>query len=126
MRGISVVAVAALSALSALSALPCAASPLTASELQARIKSEAAGCPAAAPRLKIERLTIAGASQHNKVRRDMGAKANGQPGQRYAIVYVRSGRQVVPVRSLGPLDAAVKPDDLHSLHGVDHCSVDEG
>ena len=119
MRGISVMAVAALLA------LPCAASPLTAAELQAQIRSEAAECPAVALRLKIERLTIGGVSEHNKVRRLMGVKANGQPGQRYAIVYVRSGRQVAPVASLGPLDATVKADDLRSLRGVDHCSVDE-
>lgn len=110
----------------ALVALPCAASPLTAASLQSRLQSEAAACPAGAPKLKIERAAIVGSSQHNKIRRDVGAKTDGQTGQRYAAVYVRSGKQVAPVASFGPLDASVKPDDLRSLRGIDFCSVDEG
>ena len=109
----------------ALIALPCAASPLTADGLQSRLQSEATACPAGAPRLKIERLTLVGASQHNKISRDIGAKANGQPGQRYAAMYVRIGKQIAPVASFGPLDASVMPDDLRALRGIDYCSVDE-
>ena len=119
MRGISVIAVAALST------LPCAAGPLTAAELQARFRSEAAGCPANAPKLTIERLVIVGASRHNEVRRGMGEKADGEAGQRYAVVYVRDRLQVLPVASLGPLDADVRVDDLLSLRDIKYCNVDE-
>lgn len=120
MRFVSVVAAAALSA------LPCAASPLTAAGLQTRIRAEAAACPATGTRLQIERLAIVGAREHDKVRRDMGARSDGKPGHRYAVIYVRSGKQVAPVASLGPLDANVKLDDLRSLYGTDYCDMDEG
>ena len=105
--------------------LPCAAGPLTAARLQSRLQSEATACPAGAPKLKIERLTIVGAGQYNRIRRDMGAKPDGQAGQRYAAIYVRNGRRVVPVDSLGPLDASVKPDDLRALRRIGYCGVDE-
>lgn len=121
MRFVSVVAAAA----AALSALPCAASALTAAELQAHFRSQAAGCPANAPRLTIERVAIVDARQHNKVRRDMGQKVDGEEGQRYAVVYVRDRLRVVPVASFGPLDADVRPDDLRSLRDIKYCSVDE-
>lgn len=120
MRRVSVMTVAVLIA------LPCAASSLTAAGLQGRLQSEAAACPASAPKLKIERVAIVGSSQHNKIRRELGAKVDGQTGQRYAAVFVRSGKQVASVASFGPLDASVKPDDLRSLHGTDYCSVDDG
>lgn len=96
----------------ALVALPCAASPLTAASMQSRLQSDVAACPAGAPKLKIERVAIVGSSQHNKIRLNMGAKADGQAGQRYAAIYVRSGKQVASVASFGPLDASVKLDDL--------------
>ena len=115
MRCLSVLAMAALSG------LPCAARPLTA----ANVRSEIAECPAAAHRLKIERVTIVGSEQHNQVRRHAGQKADGRAGQRYAVVYVRSQKRVVPITSLGPLDAAVKPDDFQALRGADYCSVDD-
>jgi hypothetical protein len=114
-----------LSLLTVLVGVPCAASSLTVANLQAQLRSEAAGCPAEAPRLKIERVTVGGSKQHNQVRREIGQKVDGRPGQRYAIVYVRGGKQIVSVASLGPLDATVRPDDLRSLRGIDYCSVDE-
>lgn len=120
MRCLGVMTVAALTA------LPSAASPLTAAELQGLLHSAAVGCPPGAPRLKIERLTIVGASEHNKIRRDMGEKADGRTGQRYAALHVRSGKQVASVASYGPLDARVTTEDLRPLRGTDYCSVDEG
>ena len=120
MRYVSVLAAAALVA------LPCAASPLTAAQLQARFRSEARACPAIAPKLTIERLAIVGADQHDRIRRDLGQKTDGQPGQRYVIVYVRDHLQVAPVASLGPVEAGTMPDDLRSLRDIKYCSVDEG
>lgn len=120
MRYVSVFAVTALVA------LPCVAGPLTAAELQARFRSEARACPANAPKLTIERLAIVGADQHNRVRRDLGEKVDGQDGQRYVIVYVRDRLLVTPVASLGPVEAGTMPDDLRSLRDIKYCSVDEG
>lgn len=119
------VSVAAVAAVAALSVLPCAASPLTAANLQAQLRSEAAACPAEAPKLTVERVTVSGSKQHDQVRREMGQKVDGRPGQRYAIVYVRSGKRTVSIASLGPLDTTVTPDDLRPLRGTDYCSVDE-
>lgn len=119
MRCVSVVA------MTALLGLPCAASPLTAASLQSHLQSDAAGCSPLAKKLKIERAVIVGASEHNKIRRDMKMKVDGRKGQRYAAVYVRLGRQVVPINSFGPLDASAKPDDLRSLRGGDYCDVDQ-
>ena len=104
---------------------PCAAAGFSAADIESRLTKEAAACPPEGTRLKIERIDLVGAGEHNRLRRAVNAKTDGREGQRYAMVVVRHGKQVASVASFGPVEAVVKAQDLIKLRGATYCDRDE-
>lgn len=105
-------------------AMPCLAG-LSATDVKERLTKDAAECTSAGTRLQIERFALVGAREHNRVRRSMGAKADGREGQRYVAVFVRQGKQVASVASIGPVEPTVRAEELTSLRGTMYCDRDE-
>ena len=114
-----------LGTVSVLFVTPCAAAGLSAASVESRLVKEAAQCSAGGPRTTIERVDIVGAREHNRLRRDLGAKADGRTGEHYAMVVARQGKLISPMASFGPVEPALKAADLKRLSGLAYCAVDE-
>ena len=100
---------------------PCAAAALSAAAIKKIIIKEAAECSSESLRLRIERLAIVGAREHNRVRRGMRQETDGREGQHYVMVVARHGKQVASVASLGPVEPTVRVEDLNTLRGTVYC-----